>query len=115
MKKKGAQKMKKGLKVIFSTFMCFTFLFSMFPKDVKAGPTLTSNATGKIDGFDYEYWKDTGNGTMTLNGGGTFSCSWSNINNILFRTGKKLGSTQTYQQYGNIVLDYACDYKPNGN
>ncbi len=107
--------MKQRLKVIFSTFMCLTLLVSLFPANVQAGPTLTSNATGNIDGYDYEYWKDNGNGTMTLNGGGTFSCSWSNINNILFRTGKKLGSTKTYQQYGNIVLDYACNYQPNGN
>ena len=107
--------MKKRLKVLFSTFMCLTFLTSLFPASIQAGPTLTSNATGKIDGYDYEYWKDRGNGTMTLNGGGTFSCSWSNINNILFRTGKKLGSTQNYQSYGNIVIDYACNYQPNGN
>jgi peptidoglycan/xylan/chitin deacetylase (PgdA/CDA1 family) len=95
--------------------MCFTILFSLLAINVYAGPTFTSNATGNFDGYDYEYWKDNGTGTMTLNGGGSFSCSWSNINNILFRTGKKLGSTKTYQDYGNIVIDYACNYQPNGN
>jgi len=95
--------------------MCFIFLSGLLSVNVFAGPTLTSNTTGTFDGYDYEYWKDNGNGTMTLNGGGTFSCSWSNINNILFRTGKRLGSTQSWQSYGNIVIDYACNYQPNGN
>jgi len=107
--------MKQRLKLILSTVVCFIFLLSLFPVSVNAAITLTSNATGNYDGYDYEYWKDYGNGTMTLTGGGSFTCSWSNINNILFRTGKKLGSTQTYQQYGNIIIDYACNYQPNGN
>ncbi|NLJ83913.1 MAG: glycoside hydrolase family 11 protein, partial [Halanaerobiaceae bacterium] len=43
---------------------------------------------GIHDGYDYEYWKDSGYGSMTLGSGGTFSCQWSNINNILFRKGR---------------------------
>lgn len=107
--------MNRKLKVTLSLLMCLTFLSSLLSVNVFAGPTLTNNTTGTYDGYDYEYWKDNGNGTMTLNGGGTFSCSWSNINNILFRTGKRLGSTQSWQSYGNIIIEYACDYRPNGN
>jgi len=110
--RRGSNKMKQKLMVVF---VCLTILFSMFAVNVYAGPTLTANATGTFEGYDYEYWKDNGTGTMTLNGGGSFSCSWSNINNILFRTGKKLGSTKTYQEYGNIEMNYACNYQPNGN
>ncbi len=100
---------------IISIIATFSILFTMFPTNVEAAKTITSNETGTYDGYNYEYWKDRGNGTMTLNGGGTFSCSWDNINNILFRTGKKLGSTKTYQDYGSISVDYACNYQPNGN
>ncbi|HEY9060547.1 MAG TPA: glycoside hydrolase family 11 protein, partial [Pseudobacteroides sp.] len=107
--------MKQKMMVIISIIASFTILFTLFPLTVHAGPTLTSNATGTIDGYNYEYWKDNGTGTMTLNGGGTFSCSWSNINNILFRTGKKLGSTKAWQDYNGITIDYACNYQPNGN
>ncbi|WP_081926926.1 endo-1,4-beta-xylanase [Pseudobacteroides cellulosolvens] len=107
--------MLNKVKAIISIIATFAILFSLFPVNVQAATTLTSNATGTIDGYNYEYWKDNGTGTMTLNGGGTFSCSWSNINNILFRTGKKLGSTKTYQEYGNISIDYSCNYQPNGN
>ena len=46
--------------------------------------TLTNNASGKIDGLDYELWKDYGNTSMNLYGGGKFDCSWSSINNALF-------------------------------
>ena len=54
--------------------------------------------------YDYELWKDTGNTSMTLNAGGTFECSWSNINNALFRKGKKFDSTKTYKEIGNISI-----------
>jgi endo-1,4-beta-xylanase len=108
--------MKQKIRVILSILMSFTILFSLFSVNVQAATkTITSNETGTFEGYDYEYWKDNGTGTMTLTGGGTFTCSWSNINNILFRTGKKLGSTKTYQDYGNISIDYTCNYQPNGN
>lgn len=107
--------MKKLFKVFLPIFMCFTILFTLPAVNVQAATTLTENATGTIDGYNYELWKDNGTTSMTLNGGGKFSCSWSNINNALFRTGKKFDKTKTYKDLGNITLDYACDYQPNGN
>ena len=77
--------------------------------------TLTENATGQIDGYNYELWKDNGNTRMTLMGGGKFSCEWSNINNALFRIGKKWDCTKTWQQLGSITVTYNVDYRPNGN
>ena len=82
---------------------------------VEAANTIYNNETNTQDGYDYELWKDSGNTSMTLNAGGAFECSWSNIGNALFRKGKKFNDTQTYQQIGNISFDYAADYQPNGN
>lgn len=107
--------MKVKNKEYLSFFMCLTILFSLFALNVQAATTITDNANGKIDGYDYELWKDNGTTSMTLNGGGAFSCQWSNINNALFRTGKKYNETQTHQQLGNISINYACNYQPNGN
>ncbi len=107
--------MNKKLMVLFSILMCFTFTIILAGVDVQAAQTLTENAKGKIDGYDYELWKDNGTTSMTLNGGGTFSCSWSNINNALFRTGKKYDETKTWQELGSIKLNYECDYQPSGN
>ena len=50
----------------------------------KAANTIYNNESNTQDGYDYELWKDSGNTSMTLNAGGTFECSWSNINNALF-------------------------------
>ena len=83
--------------------------------NVQAAETIYNNKTGNQGGYDYELWKDSGNTSMTLNDGGAFECSWSNINNALFRKGKKFGGNQTYNQIGNISFDYAADYRPNGN
>ena len=83
-----------------------------------AGETqiFTENITGTADGYDYELWKDEGDTTFQVEpGGGTFSCEWSNINNALFRRGQKFDCTQTYQEMGNITVDYGVDYQPEGN
>ena len=76
----------------------------------------TENITGSADGYDYELWKDNGDTTFNVEpGGGNFSCEWSNINNALFRRGKKYDCTKTYQELGNISVDYGVDYQPDGN
>ncbi len=86
-------------------------------KEKAAEPQVfTENITGNQDGYDYELWKDNGDTTFNVDGkGGTFSCEWSNINNALFRRGKKYDCTLTYQELGNISIDYGVDYQPDGN
>lgn len=91
-----------GLAITFTTVTVFA--------------AITSNETGTHGGYDYEFWKDDGgSGSMTLNSGGTFSVEWSNVNNILFRKGKKFDETQTHQQIGNMTINYGANYQPNGN
>lgn len=80
-----------------------------------AATTLYTNKTVNMNGYDCTLWKDYGDTSMTLNGGGTFKCQWGNIGNALFRSGKTLGCVQNYASYGNISLDYGCAYYPNGN
>lgn len=95
------------------------FLFGLFfitYATITVFAAITGNETGTHDGYDYEFWKDDGgSGSMVLGSGGTFSAEWSNVNNILFRKGKKFDETQTHQQIGNISISYGADYRPNGN
>ena len=67
--------------------------------------------------FDFEFWsQDGGDGQMQLTGPGTFFCNWTNAHNILFRSGKKLGSVMPYTDYGDIIIDYkASHYLQEGN
>ncbi len=106
--------MKHKIRGKFSILLSLTLLFSLFPLNAQA-QTVTSNDTGTHGGYNYEYWKDNGNGTMVLKDGGAFSCEWNNINNILFRKGLKYNETQTHQQIGNMSMTYECNYQPNGN
>ena len=70
--------MKRKLKAaLLSMVMCATLVLPS--AEVQAGATLYNNATGNEDGYDYELWKDYGDTSMTLNGGGKFSCLWSII------------------------------------
>ena len=115
----------KHTKKAISCFMAMSMAMSIVPSSgllsvrdivtVDAATVYTENKTGTIDGYDFELWKDRGNTSMTLLGAGSFSCEWSNINNCLFRTGKKLGSTKKYQDYNGINIQYDVDYSPNGN
>jgi len=93
--------MKKNL---FSRIFCYLLatvicLFAVPIVNVDAATVITENKTGTEDGYAYELWKDSGNTSMTLTGGGTFSCEWSNINNCLFRKGRKYDCTQTYRNW----------------
>ena len=81
----------------------------------QAATTIYNEKTGVEDGYDYALWKDYGDTSMTLNGGGNFSCWWDNIGNALFRKGKTFDCTKTYSQIGNISIDYGCYYQPKGN
>lgn len=107
--------MKQKLRLLLPMLMSLAVIFATCVLEVKAATTITSNQTGTNGGYNYELWKDNGTTSMTLKDGGAFSCSWSNINNALFRKGKKFNETQTHQQIGNISVKYACDYQSSGN
>ncbi|WP_088105410.1 glycoside hydrolase family 11 protein [Halalkalibacter urbisdiaboli] len=103
---------KKRMRLLLAILICFAITLP----SVNVHAAVTSNETGTHDGYDYEFWKDSGgSGSMTLNSGGTFSAEWSNVNNILFRKGKKFDETQTHQQIGNISINYGANFQPNGN
>lgn len=76
---------------------------------------LTSNKIGTVGDYSYELWKDRGETYMTVKDNGKFSCSWSNINNALFRIGKKWDCTKLWNQLPTIKVKYEVDYRPNGN
>lgn len=83
-----------------------------------AETVVTSNIVSTTeDGYDYEFWMDKGQGegSMTLGEEGSFTCEWNRANNILLRIGKKFDETKTYDELGEIVLEYGCNYEPAGN
>ncbi|MCL2186040.1 MAG: glycoside hydrolase family 11 protein [Treponema sp.] len=81
--------------------------------------TVTYNQTGTHDGYDYEFWKnENATGKMIIGHQGTFRCEWTKNNNtsngnILFRSGRRFGSSQTYKQVGNISFKYDALFQPN--
>lgn len=81
----------------------------------KRSTVITENELGSVDGYDYELWKDRGTTDMTLDGGGTFTCSWSDINNALFRIGRKFDCTKRWDEFGTISINYGVEYAPVGN
>ena len=72
---------------------------------------------GNVGGYDYEMWNQNGQGNAQMNpSAGSFTCSWSNIENFLARMGKNFDSQKkNYKAFGNIVLTYDVEYTPRGN
>lgn len=82
---------------------------------------ITRNTITNIDGWDVEYWRDGGSGTMVWSGNGAFSCTWdvSPNNNILFRAGRKFGQPATvnkpHTQIGEISLTFDAVHSTDVN
>ena len=109
---------RKKLGGLIAGFLCAATMLVPPLTDTSAasaGTTLYNNQSVQVDGVDCTLWKDYGTTSMKLNGGGAFECSWQNIGNALFRTGKSLDCTKKYGEYGDITIDYSADYQPNGN
>ena len=72
---------------------------------------------GNIGGYDYEMWNQNGQGQVSMNpSAGSFTCSWSNIENFLARMGKNFDSQKkNYKELGGITLSYDVEYTPRGN
>lgn len=96
----------------------FKNAYSMTPLQYRKAQIWTDNTVLNINNYDYEYWKDSGNGTMIITANannGSFSCEWHNINNIVFRSGKKFKCFErTHKQLGNTSLKYDAAYDSNG-
>jgi len=104
---------KKITKPFSATLIALITFFTILSVSAEeTNLTITSETRAKWDDFDYEFWiqnKDE-NASMTLTGGGTFYCNWSDTFNVLFRMGKRLGSTNTYDEYGDIFIEYAAEH-----
>ena len=108
--------MKKSKLNFFVKLICIAFSFSLLlATNVQANKIISSNEYGTYDGHYYEFYRDAGNGTMTLREGGSFYCSWNNVFNIWFRRGLKFDNSKTHQELGYIRMGYSCDFLSVGN
>jgi len=66
--------------------------------------TLTANTSGTHQGFYYYFWKDSGDASLTLGGGGNYTSQWTNVTNNWFGgKGWSLGSdSRTIYYSGNL-------------
>nr|ADD82901.1 xylanase precursor [uncultured bacterium] len=83
----------------------------------------SSQIQNGINGYDYELWNQDNKGTVRMeitgdNGtganakGGTFNATWSGTCNVLFRSGKKWGTSNTrnHTDIGQITFDFAANW-----
>ena len=114
-KLKGVIKVKLSkMKRVISGTVSALMIASSVPVVAAAADQQTR---GNVGGYDYEMWNQNGQGQASMNpGAGSFTCSWSNIENFLARMGKNYDSQgKNYKEIGNIVLTYDVEYTPRGN
>ena len=72
---------------------------------------------GTFGDYEYEMWNQSYMGEVSMEPGeGSFTCSWSGIENFLARMGKNFESRQkNYKDMGNIKLSYDVEFSPRGN
>jgi endo-1,4-beta-xylanase len=74
----------------------------------EADRTVTANTTGTHNGYFFSYWKDSGNVTMNLGAGGSYSVSMNGINNSVVGKGWKPGSNHTVNYSGSFNCGGNC-------
>ena len=111
--------MRKGtFKKIVSASLTAMMVASSVPSIPAAVNAADQQTRGNIGGFDYEMWNQNYTGQVSMQpGAGSFTCSWSGIENFLARMGKNYDSKkQRYNQIGSdITLTYDVEYTPRGN
>jgi len=97
----------------------FREIYRVTPYQYRKAHIWTDAAIQNINGYDYEYWKNSGNGKMIITSNannGSFVCEWSNSSNILFRSGKKfIDRDKTHSQLGDLSLQFDVSYDSSGS
>jgi len=111
--------MKSNIKKLVSSLLTGIVCLSAIPVIPAANP-ISAKAEIKQnwnkDGYDFEMWSEYNDSVnMTPGSNGTFTCSWNNSHNCLFRAGRKFSNSPTWSSLGGIAVTYDVDYRPNGN
>ncbi|MCL2576484.1 MAG: glycoside hydrolase family 11 protein [Defluviitaleaceae bacterium] len=97
----------------------FREMYHITPLAYRKAQIWTANKAAYTNGYDYQYWKDHGNGRMIITSNannGSFLCEWSNVHNTTFRSGKKFYERdKTYRQIGKITLKYDASFNSSGS
>jgi glucuronoarabinoxylan endo-1,4-beta-xylanase len=103
---------KKILAGTVSGIMCL----SAMPSGIGAGAADYQDKFKK-DGYTFELWNQggQGNANWTTGNSGLYDCSWSGIQNVLFRAGKRWEEFLDWKSLGTVTVDYDVDYNPSGN
>ena len=92
------------------------FISLLLFENINTKIELTENKKGEIDGYYYELWKSDNIGltTMTIENSNQFSCSWSNVDSVLFLLGKLWRHETIYLNSTDISINYDLEFNPEG-
>ena len=83
------------------------------PTPISTPVVITSSQAGTYGDYNYELSDYSGSAKMTLQDYHRFNCEWSGSNNTLFLLGKKFKGSKSYQEIGNISVNYSINCQIN--
>ena len=94
----------------------FLFISLVLLQTINTKIEIIENKRGEIDGYSYILWKSDNIGltTMTIENPYQFSCSWTNVDNVLFLLGKTMKYEISNHNLTDIIINYDLEYKPEG-
>ena len=97
---------------IIKQFLITLILFKIIDSKIE----LTENKIGYLDDYFYELWKSDNIGItiMNVDNKNKFSCSWKNIDNVIFNLGKDFKNGYPLKNISDITLKFDFDFESNG-
>ena len=92
------------------------FISLLLFENINTKIELTENKKGEIDGYYYELWNsdNIGLSTMTIENANQFSCSWSDVDSVLFLLGERWKRETVYLNSTDITINYDLEFNPEG-
>ena len=83
------------------------FVFLIVIEFINGNIDLTENKIGEINGYFYELWNADNIGKVKMSiDENNFTCSWKNIDSVLFQYGKNFNPQKSYDELGTVIMNF---------
>ena len=91
------------------------FVFLIVIEFINGNIDLTENKIGEINGYFYELWNadNIGKAKMSIDEN-NFTCSWKNIDSVVFQYGKNFKPQKSYDELGTVIMNFEVKMNSEG-
>ena len=91
------------------------FFLLVFIEFINGNIDITENKIGEINGYFYELWNadNIGKAKMSIDKN-NFTCSWKNIDNVIFHYGKEFKPQKSLDELGTVIMNFELKMNSEG-